>query len=94
MVRDCNDPTDAGNVARAFTGGGKTDWSLPSLYELANIHDYPNRAAVGGFNSGYYWSSTDERLNKDGALSVNFGDGKEYGDGKWNTHGVRPIRAW
>jgi hypothetical protein len=47
----------AAGLARAYTGGGYTDWYLPSKEELNKL--YLNKTAFGGFASGYYWSSTE-----------------------------------
>jgi hypothetical protein len=50
----------AAGVARAYTGGGYTDWYLPSKDELNKL--YLNRVAIGGFisnSNGLYWSSSE-----------------------------------
>jgi hypothetical protein len=50
----------AAGVARAYTGGGYTDWYLPSKDELNKL--YLNRVAIGEFISnsyGLYWSSSE-----------------------------------
>jgi hypothetical protein len=50
----------AAGVARAYTGGGYTDWYLPSKEELNKL--YLNRVAIGEFISnsyGLYWSSSE-----------------------------------
>ncbi len=44
-------------VARSYTGGGNTDWYLPSKDELNKL--YINQAEIGGFASGFYWSSSE-----------------------------------
>jgi hypothetical protein len=44
-------------VARAYDGGGYTDWYLPSLDELNKL--YLNRTAIGGFVNSYYASSSE-----------------------------------
>ncbi|TAF72548.1 MAG: DUF1566 domain-containing protein [Bacteroidetes bacterium] len=36
---------------------GYADWYLPSINELAKLND--NKAAIGGFATEYYWSSTE-----------------------------------
>ena len=41
--------SDAQCAARACTGVGMTDWSLPSLDGLIALDDYRNRNAFGGF---------------------------------------------
>ena len=48
----------AAGLARAYTGGGYTDWYLPSIGELYEI--YLNKTAIGGFEYGSrYWSSSE-----------------------------------
>ena len=91
MLPVCN-PGDAGNVARSYTGGGLTDWSLASQEELGYLDFYDNRAAIGGFNSGYYWTSS-----QDSAKFANpqfFGGKDSFCQYKSFTYGVRPIRAF
>jgi hypothetical protein len=50
----------AAGLARAYTGGGYTDWFLPSKDELNKL--YLNRVAVGGFADYPYWSSSESHL--------------------------------
>ena len=50
--------TYAAGLARAYGGGGYRDWYLPSKDELNKL--YINRDAIGGFVSGYYWSSSED----------------------------------
>ena len=83
-------PNSAAAVARAYRGGGKDDWYLPSKSELNQL--YINRSAVGGFASGVYWSST-EIIAVD-AWGQNFGYGSQGGSVKTNEWRVRPVRAF
>ena len=92
MLPVCN-PGDAGNVARSYTGGGLTDWSLASLLELSELYFYNNRAAIGGFNSGSYWSSSQGSAKLSSAHTFSSGGGVQ-GLSKSITNGVRPIRAF
>jgi hypothetical protein len=85
-------PGDAGNVARSYTGGGLTDWSLPSKNELNALYTYSGRAGVGGFNSGGYWSSTQYKGNY--AWYESFYQGNQDYYEKYRTLGVRPVRAF
>jgi hypothetical protein len=55
MVASCT--SGAANLARGYTGGGKTDWFLPSQGELDQMW---KRRAKGGYESSpKYWSSTE-----------------------------------
>lgn len=45
-------------LAKSYTGGGFTDWFLPSFNELQAI--WNNRSFIGGFNIAYYWSSSEQ----------------------------------
>jgi len=68
---------NAHKLCRDYTGGGKTDWFLPSLDELTQV--YTRRALIPGIrtSSGYsytgYWSSTE--WNDNYALNRRFDDG-------------------
>jgi hypothetical protein len=77
-------------VAAAYTNNSKTDWHLPSKDELAQL--YAQSTTVGGFSTGYYWSSSEldattawlQRLS-----SVTPGNAPKA----W-TYYVRPVRAF
>ena len=47
----------AAGLARSYTGGGYTDWYLPSKDELEKL-SY-NKEIIGGFFNFYYWSSSE-----------------------------------
>ena len=94
LVPFCN-PSDAPNIARAYDGGGMTDWFVPSQGELEALIDYPNRNAIGGFpplggrTRIGYWSST--------SLQKNTGVMNEEGDSQQAmkaANGFRPVRAF
>ena len=91
MLPVCNSG-DAGNVARSYTGGGMTDWSLSSENELNALYYYSGRAGVGGFNSGGYWSSSQ------GSCCIahyqTFVKGVQGSDYTNEAYGVRPVRAF
>jgi len=70
--------------------GGKSDWFLPSKDELNALHE--QRATVGGFGKGYYWSSSQYHAYL--AWLQNFPNGSQYSNGKNATFGVRPVRAF
>jgi hypothetical protein len=91
----------AGNVARAYTGGSRTDWFLPSIEELQAM--YAQNVAIGGFvemteppsrRFTTYWSSSEDSSNPFHARSWSF---RTNGNDNWSKSlkfGVRPIRSF
>jgi len=81
----------AAGLARAYTGGGHSDWYLPSKVELNKV--YLNQAAIGGsFDALVYWSSTE--LSAVSASTQNFSNGKMSTDVKGDQQGVRAVRSF
>ena len=89
----------AAGLARAYTGGGYTDWFLPSKDELNKM--YLNRATINttaasnsgsDFGSSYYWSSTEN--DNDNAWMQRFIDGFQTNFSKSATKDVRAVRAF
>jgi hypothetical protein len=85
---------------RDYTGGGKSDWSLPSKDELNALFYYPNRTAIGGFAASEYWTSTQssQETNPGGLLLKawvsDFSSGAPSSQAKNMRNGLRPIRAF
>jgi hypothetical protein len=79
MIAQSGTAGKAGTVARAFQGGGKTDWFLPSQDELNALCKWAANDTVnvvcnnngsgglsltnGGFASWWYWSSSEGNLS-------------------------------
>ena len=82
----------AAGLARAYKGGGYTDWYLPSKNELAKLYAM-KLLGFGGFASSYYWSST-EYGDYVVAWGQYFYDGDQNGGAKNSTVYVRAIRAF
>ena len=92
----------AAGMARAYRGGGYTDWFLPSLDELSQM--FLNKAAleaVDGFDSFieyseftymWYWSSSEYAYHS--AWSQYFGNGYQEANGKTPANAVRAVRAF
>ena len=91
MVAQSSTANKAGTIARAYRGPNNlSDWYLPSEDELAQL--YIQRTTVGGFSTGYYWSSSEESAGD--ARAQGFNDGFQYGGGKGYARYVRPVRAF
>ena len=97
----------ATSVARAYQGGGKTDWSLPSKAELNELCKFARNQTTGttsqicantgslrsGFEGFYYWSSY-EAGDRFGWLQDFFDGNDNITDYKNKLLNVRPIRAF
>ena len=95
-----NGTSNAAGVCYNLSLGGYTDWFLPSHDELLKL--YQNKALIGNFSNGVYWSSSefeeyddyDEEYYYYG-YTVNFTDGTSNPYG-WKTdpRSVRAIRTF
>ena len=80
----------AAKAAVAYTGGGKSDWFLPSKDELNEM--YKARTHLG-ISSGRFWSSSQD--DNTWAWLQNFGDGSQNSASKGNyDQNVRAVRAF
>jgi hypothetical protein len=89
----------AAGLARAYRGGGYTDWFLPSKDELnqmfLNQTTINNTATTNGgsnFSTNYQWSSTENDSN--GAWIQFFNGGAQGSLSKSGTYHVRAVRAF
>ena len=89
----------AAGLARAYEGGGYTDWFLPSKDELSQMYlkktDINTTALANGgviFTNFYYWSSTES--DNDSAWFQDFYDGFQFNYGKDYADYVRAVRAF
>ena len=81
----------AAGLARAYKGGGYTDWYLPSKNELAKLYAM-KLLGFGGFANSHYWSST---VYANGAAwGQHFTNGSQYGISNNDAYYVRAIRAF
>jgi hypothetical protein len=76
--------------ARAYNGGGRNDWFVPSKDELNQL--YIRKATVGGFSSTSYWSSSE--FSSTNVWEQDFGNGNQWNNGKSGGDTLRPIRAF
>ena len=89
----------AAGVARAYTGGGFTDWFLPSKDELNKM--YLNRATInttasanGGSNFSTYFYRSSTEYDTNFAWSQYFASGNQGRYSKGYTYRVRAVRAF
>jgi hypothetical protein len=97
IAADPNAP--AANACRDYSGGGKSDWFLPSMSELTQL--YNNRDIVGGFfvstwdnPDAWYWSSSQDTKEKALFLLFNSKGSSQGNLPKTYAKRVRPIRAF
>ena len=90
ILNETNYSSTAANIARAYSGGGYTDWYLPSKDELNKL--YINKTAMGGFASAGYWSSSE--YDASDAWYQFFSSGGQYTYGKLYSRYVRAVRAF
>ena len=96
----------AATVTRAFRGGTKSDWFLPSRDELNELCKYARQQTTGntstqcssanslrtGFTSGNYWSSTETGAAT--SIYQDFSTGSRGNRDKAELDSVRPVRAF
>ena len=79
-------------TAPSFNGVAKDDWWLGSIGEMMLMYTNLRQAGVGGFSTGYYWSSSgNDNVN---AWAQSFGVGLQNTSTKSVTNFVRPVRAF
>ena len=88
IVADACGAGTAARLCNELVLGGYSDWHLPSLEELNEL--YLHKDAVGGFSSGYYWSSSEYTENF--AWIIYFYNGGNTYDNKYTEYYVRAIR--
>gem|GEM_PF-407783 len=81
----------AGGLARAYNGGGHNDWYLPSKDELDKLYALM-KLGFGGFESAYYWSSSEYYALV--AWYQFFANGYQYHYDKNSALRVRAVRAF
>ena len=85
-----NTGTYAAKICRDYTGGGYSDWYLPSRDELNKL--YLNKIAIGGFADALYWSSTEYNISNAWYYHLNSGNSSNYN--KNYTGKVRAVRTF
>ena len=86
--------TYAAGLARAYRGGGYTNWYLPSYSELYGIRH--NSYYIGTINRSFYWSSTEGDGDPYNAWLVPLAGSSNLfqGDKSYANGGVRAVRVF
>jgi hypothetical protein len=94
-ILNCNENLIAAKRARAFTGGGYTDWYVPSKDELNLLYLNKHLVGAGGFVHQYgqnYWSSSESDANY--GRYQDFSNGSQQWQDKNTQMHVRAIRTF
>ena len=93
-VGRCETSGIAARLANDLTLGGQSDWFLPSLDELNQIHTNLHSAStpLGSFSPDIYWSSSE--FNDSRAWYQHFNRGSQLNLNKNFSGYVRPVRAF
>ncbi len=84
----------AAKICRDYHGGNKSDWFLPSKDELNEIWVNLGANGIGGFTTGYYWSSSEDIANPNNAWDQGFGIGNQTNGIKTSNNSVRAVRSF
>ena len=88
--------TYAAGAARAYAGGGKSDWYLPSITELRTLYIRKASGALGKlvFNDSYYFSSSEVNAGKVYWIWLPNGGGDMGQKNEVQVGRSRPIRSF
>jgi len=91
IMAACPTPGIAARLCGDLVSGGYSDWYLPAVFELNKLA--LNQVAIGGLQTTYYWSSTENDPNN--AYTVYFGSLAEIPLNKATVGiNVRAIRSF
>jgi hypothetical protein len=91
FLRRTGETGRAAQICAALDFDGFKDWFLPSKDELDLMYRNLKARGLGGFNNGWYWSSSEDE--GDDAWAQRFNNGRLGGD-KSTTASVRAVRAF
>lgn len=91
IIAQSGHTASAAKLCRDYTGGGKTDWFLPSKDELTQL--YEQKAVIDGLSpADGYWSSSE--FNSSDAWLLYNDDGIHYNMAKNIQEWVRAVRTF
>lgn len=92
------DTSQAAFQAKAYRGGGKSDWFLPSYDELMEVSTYARAVSATGFSANYYVSSSEIVYGLSGTdtrfSTLRLSDSAGSQNYKNDSAPTRPIRAF
>jgi hypothetical protein len=91
-LRSIRETGKAAQLCASLNFDGHSDWFLPSKDELNLMYVNLKRWGLGGFQNGWYWSST--QYNGGNAWEQRFSDGYQVVNFKNSTGCVRAVRAF
>ncbi|NTW31337.1 MAG: DUF1566 domain-containing protein [Bacteroidetes bacterium] len=91
IMNGCATAGIAARVCRSYSGGGYSDWYLPSKDELNKL--YLNNVSIGGFNTEYYWSSSENSNTSAWNQGFSSGYQNQWGGKDGNSY-VRCVRTF
>jgi len=91
IVAGCPAELTAAKICSNLVLNGYSDWYLPSKDELGKI--FPNRAAVGGFDLDFYWTSSEISATQAWVVDF-FGPGPITFNKSYTVGLVRAIRSF
>ncbi len=92
IMNGCISSSIAASYCSNLVFEGYSDWSLPSIDELALIYQNLHSVGLGNFSSYNYWSSTEYDNSK--SWNYNFGSNIKNTSSKASPYSVRAIRAF
>jgi hypothetical protein len=93
VLQKSGESASAAQVASYYSLGGYNDWFLPSQDELDFMYKNLKQKNLGGFSSGYYWSSSGTFWGS-WAYCQRFSDGHQSQNDQSTTCSVRAVRQF
>jgi len=93
ILKSLGENNRAAQVCTTLDINGYKDWFLPSTDELNLMYKNLAQKGLGGFGSGWYWSSSQSNSNFF-AWAQMFSNGYQYSSSKNFTFSVRAVRAF
>ena len=87
VVSNCNDSNFAAKTALDLNNG-YSDWYLPTLNELREVHDNLHSLNYGSYQNSAHWSSSQNNSDAERAWTVYFENGN------WNSVVTKDVQSY